>query len=805
MASSNISRTISPGVPLLPPSRLAPITRKIISTLTTSIGRRRPVTREEQVQQVVQDIQQQRSADEEITLRGSRDLPQPTAQQVQKVQPTDTGRLMVTQEKAPLIKGGTPFWTLQSKQPAQQAREIEYSSLFAERAPSIGTGGLRTRGDFERTQADFIAGERMFTELEGMGTQQRRLTQQAQKRIDAGEDFEKVSKEFQEKSDKLIEGQQKELTRISPLIYREAQLEARERFEELPKDVQRRMKLLSTTSSAQRALIGISDFFKGVTADALFGGRVRLDKEGQIIRPAEEVKKYDPKIVKDIRASATIPRLSSPLRQPISYAKETVTAKLPEVVGTGIVYAPMIASGVGGIKGSITRYRKGTPFKQIVQEGLAGSAPVRMADKVYKPTASPYIRSKKAFTDEGIARGFGGVSKRVRVKGFEVATDKTGAGFIRSDRPFTEVRAGGSIVETGRLTNIQPYTIQEGRLGDARLIKGMVGRTGLKGSVTPARLTDGTTIFRYDTGATKTLYGRGITPTRTGAAFTEKGGITYFKTGKLDPQTALSYRARTLGVDVRGVETVVRPQDLGLTSSSGVTSGFKDAGSSATKQLSKLQQGFKAPSTPQTLQAPIAQTLQAETPVTVQTRIFTPYVSPYTGTGQYELTTAQTMRTPTLQRAPTVRETPTLSFRQPLQFRQLLGGTTAITTTPSIIQRQPQIPVQRPIQRQPQPPIQKQPQPQPFPTPFPTITPARPFIPRTPTRQTPTPRIPPFSFPKPFGFLSGMSLRDFGGTRRFRYTPSFKALVLNIKGTRPRKRRFTGLELRPIIGRGFFS
>lgn len=70
---------------------------------------------------------------------------------------------------------------------------------------------------------------------------------------------------------------------------------------------------------------------------------------------------------------------------------------------------------------------------------------------------------------------------------------------------------------------------------------------------------------------------------------------------------------------------------------------------------------------------------------------------------------------------------------------------------------------------------------------------------------TPTPPPPPFLWlPKlPFGGERGLGLKDLKVTRRYKYTPSFKALAFNIRGKAPKKgKRFTGLETRPITKKG---
>lgn len=64
--------------------------------------------------------------------------------------------------------------------------------------------------------------------------------------------------------------------------------------------------------------------------------------------------------------------------------------------------------------------------------------------------------------------------------------------------------------------------------------------------------------------------------------------------------------------------------------------------------------------------------------------------------------------------------------------------------------------------------------------------------------------IPPFKLPKPFGLDRFVTMGDLGGKRKYSYIPSFKAIVFGIRGKQPKKKSFTGLELRPITGGSVF-
>lgn len=69
---------------------------------------------------------------------------------------------------------------------------------------------------------------------------------------------------------------------------------------------------------------------------------------------------------------------------------------------------------------------------------------------------------------------------------------------------------------------------------------------------------------------------------------------------------------------------------------------------------------------------------------------------------------------------------------------------------------------------------------------------------------TPTPPIITIPFVLPFGGEGFGFGGDIKASRRYKYTPSFKAIVFNIRGKQPKKTRFTGLEIRPIQAGSIF-
>lgn len=64
---------------------------------------------------------------------------------------------------------------------------------------------------------------------------------------------------------------------------------------------------------------------------------------------------------------------------------------------------------------------------------------------------------------------------------------------------------------------------------------------------------------------------------------------------------------------------------------------------------------------------------------------------------------------------------------------------------------------------------------------------------------------PPPVFALPFRGDWGLRTGELFSFRKYKYTPSFKAIAFGIKGRTPKTKRFTGLEIRPIVKGGWFS
>jgi adenylyl- and sulfurtransferase ThiI len=58
----------------------------------------------------------------------------------------------------------------------------------------------------------------------------------------------------------------------------------------------------------------------------------------------------------------------------------------------------------------------------------------------------------------------------------------------------------------------------------------------------------------------------------------------------------------------------------------------------------------------------------------------------------------------------------------------------------------------------------------------------------------------------PFGTDRGFSIGNIKASRKYKYTPSYKAIVFGIKARRASKQtKFSGLEVRPIVGGKIFG
>lgn len=406
--------------------------------------------------------------------------------------------------------------------------------------------------------------------------------------------------------------------------------------------------------------------------------------------------------------------------------------------------------------------------------------------KLYTGYAPPIIPAG-TFNPQTLKTTYAAVS--TKVKGAKVYTEtlfKTSKGQVGYSQTVSKLFGKGKDVKVS-----------------AGITKGFVGTKNIKLPSGKIKLTD-IKVFRAGQG-TKTVSGKGDILTGSISKFKGTAGSMSIKQlfGKgtqIDDFAGVSARIGTSKVGAaKGVAftekgfNIFKGTDFVIKAPT--TSAFTSAGSSAAKSnvLKNIIKQNQALAQAQT-SAGVSTTLS-------KTSTFLPSlaVSAPTIAGQsFKAVTPTVTKTITFPKVATTTIATTKTKQVPLAAtftgsttRTKTRGTTTTFTSPIIttatIPRLTTTPIQTTTPVLKTPTITKI-------TPR-TTTPVVPYVPIVPT-----PIIPkPFAFALPSAFLGkGTPAGFLSGGFGSRYTPSFKALAFDIKGAKPKVKRYTGLELRPI-------
>jgi hypothetical protein len=544
----------------------------------------------------------------------------------------DTGIRTITPQERQGMTGRFPAFTRTAD--LRNEGEFEAESNIISQTPSTTTRpgkftGQATRGTVETERASIIEAQDMFSsQRDEVLTPLNNMFRSYQQKIDMGGDFEQLSKDFEREQKSIISGfEERQAFRygldINPRSV--AQRRARDDFKSLQFSDRVRLNLLSMGESTQKGIIGISEYPREI-----FKGTLTSYKEvnGKVVKQKPlDFGKIEG--VEYLKSKPTTPTLSRPLREPLAYLKEVTTK--PETIGKGIAQAPFIFAGGLGIKNIIKETRKGKPLSQTIGQSVADLSPFKMQEGIYVAKGSPTIASFRT-TQKGITqRTFIGKADGITIKGFETSMKGLQSGFISSKRAFVQVKAGGGVVKSGDITQIQPYTTGKTRIGKGFLGDELRGITG-KGGVTKMTLLPRKTFVKFSTGEMKTILTPSTKQINVGSfTQTTKEGIR-FTGGKYNPR--LSYKQIVKSPDVKGMEFGLSPKSF----KSFVSSGKMPK----TKQLTQqqLKQVLVFPTIPK---PPVVR------PITTPSRII-PSLTPrqktisssiYAGTNQYELTMTQ--------------------------------------------------------------------------------------------------------------------------------------------------------------------
>lgn len=519
-------------------------------------------------------------------------------------------------------------------------------------------------------------------------------------------------------------------------------------------------------------------------------------------------------------ANYPVARSSTFLSSPSTYIKESLQS--PSTLGG----ATVVGAGAYSVLRNIGR----VGVREGVMSAVSQFSPLRLQNRIYGASLGSQtklsvqsIKYKNPAT--GVTQRFyeGTSSTGVKVGGREAfitspSGQTLGGGVVVTRAPYTEIRAGGSIVQSGTRTTIQPYSFQSIG-GQGRTTLGRTGpqftqtiQTEFPGGVARVATSRGVTIYRSPTDTRifneldKAIYSTagGFTSSTTTPAsrFVSGRGRAIYKT----ESGLIRFNAETGGISrdfiykpsgryrvtpqISGRELDLNKL-LGGTGNKGFTSFRGGRGSglrqvTTQEQLPQVAPAVQAPKTRGTgLQAPrqvVPRVEQTAGAPNIQIQQPKPITQPRVATSSTVVLPAVATSTTQTQRSRSRQ-----IFRQPQALAQVAMPKQEIAQIPRVGQASGvgQISATRQRFRFAQMNIGAG-------VGFGSFVP--PSVPRVPTII----RVPRFGLSGFGGDISSRVLR--GGTRRTGYTPSFGALVFNIGGAyKGGSLSRSGLDFRPIV------
>jgi hypothetical protein len=222
------------------------------------------------------------------------------------------------------------------------------------------------------------------------------------------------------------------------------------------------------------------------------------------------------------------------LASPVQYIKESLSS--PAIISS----VGIMAVGIGSYASRIGK----VGFYEATAEAGSFFSPIKVKGGIYGnvPTSNTEfsnIKSFKSTSPEGITtRVYSGSSGGINLYGAEVFNNKIGGGVAKTTTTITEIRAGGAIIETGRLTTFQPYSFEFGGAGTGFKAKDLYGGTITKqlsieypAGISKVITSKGVSVWDFPSKTTLVAdFNKGIITT-TGGVSSTKGAITQFKSG----------------------------------------------------------------------------------------------------------------------------------------------------------------------------------------------------------------------------------------------------------------------------------
>lgn len=549
------------------------------------------------------------------------------------------GALFVTPQEALKLKGtGVAYWELESKTPEDLNLEMQ----FVLNTPYV-TKTVNTRGVYEYNLQNILAGKEAYK-------QYKNLISNFESNPEAYEGLEGVQVLRSTKGTQYSltpEYFEKNINFSS--IYSSALSNAKLSFKDLSKGTRTKLNVASYAQGLAQGATGIAEF--GGTVLVNMG--VQTFKEGEFSTKSRRFYFSESTALGDI---ATYPTVQT------KGLKQKITS--PDFLGQATLILPMVASaGVSAYKNI-----RSSGWKAGTAETLALISPFRIKSGIY----GEGITTKTKFNTEGFKfTNAEGVTKRlyagtstgggVKIAGFEsskiINGQTVGKGIVITEAPFTEIRAGGAIINQGIRTSINPYQFEGAGSGTSALVRGNNLYTqflspNYKGGTSNVFTQRGITIYETP-GLTRvyTTSSKGYRIT-SGASYIEEGAITKYLSGRAKPIYETSYGDTTINLNdltysrdflrqpsgrykvnpqIRGVE-----YDLNkLLSNFGDKgySSFRGSGRSGSTLISETTTGIRAV-IPKMLSKPVFKSPSKIVPPIVQGK----QQSAYYGLGLYERT-----------------------------------------------------------------------------------------------------------------------------------------------------------------------
>lgn len=554
------------------------------------------------------------------------------------------GALFVTPQEAIKLKGtGVAYWEMQST----NIDDALIEANFAFNTPYINKN-VNTRGVYEYNLQNILAGKAIYSEYKNIIT-----NFQANPEAYAGMEGVEVLRSTKGVQYNLTpEYFEKNINYSS--IYSNSFDATKLSFSELPKNVRTKLNVASYGQGLLQGAVGMAEF--GVTVFVNMG--VQTYKEGEFTTKSRRFYFSESSALGDIATYPTI--------QNKGFWNKV---KSPDVLGQATLIVPLVAElGVSSFKNV-----RSLGWKAGTAETLASLSPFRIKEGIYgeKLTAQTKFNTEgfKFTNSEGITtRVFSGGSTTggTRIGGFEssqVINGQTiGKGMVITEAPFTEIRAGGAIINQGIRTTITPYQFEGAGAGTSALVRGNNYYTqflspSYKGGLSSVYTSRGLDI--YETPGVTSIYTTKGSKLKlsSGSSYVQEGVLTKYLSGEARPiyetiygDTLIDLNTGTYTRDfirqpsgkykvnpqIRGVEYDLNKILSGF-GDKGYTS-FRGSGGKGSTLISETTTQIQA-IIPKVLQKPVYKTPTSLVPV--QNLKNVKRQSAYYGAGLYERTESQ--------------------------------------------------------------------------------------------------------------------------------------------------------------------